>query len=280
MTPRHARLPRRGPRQAEGVVGDLRRLDLKGPMSQARERLLASEIPRLIQEIRLKVGRRRRPGRAGRLWTARLMRTSAMTEGVPFVIPMRERRPRRPKLIILVDVSWSVVRVSSFFLQIAAAFVLSPRARSRVSLYLFVDSCVDASRAFPLFKEDGLTRLSELLETLPSLNPKAASDYGRAFHQAAHSRHAAHAALRSGGRDTVLVVLGDARNNFGDPQAWAFADLAARCRKVIWLVPEPASQWDTGDSILSEYLPSCDLVCEAGDLEGIAAGVAAMVRSL
>ena len=208
------------------------------------------------------------------------MRQSALTEGVPFVIPMRERRPRRPRLIVLADVSWSVLRASSFFLQLASAFVLSPGSRSRVSVFLFVDGCVEATRMFSEMKGSETPALSGLIDKLPSLNPDAASDYGRAFHQAAHSRQASHAALRSGGRDTVLVVLGDARNNFGDPQAWAFEDLAARCRKVIWLVPEPPSLWDTGDSVLSEYLPSCDVVCEAGDLEGIAAGVAAMVRSL
>lgn len=279
MTAQRARIPRREPSHPGTRVAEPRRLDLKGPLSSAREKLLAREIPRLIQEIRLKVGRRRRPGRHGRLWTARLMRTSAMTEGVPFVIPMRERRPRRPRLIVLADVSWSVVRASSFFLQMASAFVLSPHSRCRVSVYLFVDSCVEATGRFKRMKGDEIMPLAELIETLPLLNPKAPSDYGRAFHQAAHSRQASHAALRSGGRDTVLVVLGDARNNFGDPQAWAFEDLASRCRRVIWLVPEPVSLWDTGDSVLAEYLPSCDVVCEAGDLEGIAAGVAAMVRS-
>ena len=82
------------------------------------------------------------------------------------------------------------------------------------------------------------------------------------------------------GRDSVMVVLGDARGNWTDPQGWAFEQLAQACRRVIWLVPEPAVRWDTGDSALSEYLPWCDVVCEASDLDGLGRGVAEIIRSL
>src|SRR5262249_45125990 len=112
---------------------------------------------------------------------------------------------------------------------------------------------------------------------IEGLDPRAASDYGRAFYQAAHARRGT---LRSAGRDTVLVVLGDARGNYQDPQAWAFETLAERCRRVIWLNPEPASRWGTGDSALDEYLPSCDVLCEAGDLDGIARGIDEILRAL
>ena len=124
--------------------------------------------------------------------------------------------------------------------------------------------------------------LSRLIESLPGLNLKAPSDYGNAFYQAARSGEGARRAGPIGrpGRDAVLVVLGDARSNFGDPQGWAFEDLASRCRRVIWLNPEPTSLWNTGDSVLGQYAGSCDLLCEARDLDGIARGVAEIVRSL
>ena len=59
-----------------------------------------------------------------------------------------------------------------------------------------------------------------------------------------------------------------------------FADLAARCGGVLWLVPEPASRWGTGDSALPLYLPSIDVLVEATDLAGLAAGVAELRRRL
>jgi hypothetical protein len=275
--------PRRAPAPPSALPKtDPRHLDLKYPLTCEQEALVAREIPRLIQEIRLRSGRRRRRGRAGRLWTARLMRSSVTTGGVPFVIPYRERRPRRPRLIVLADVSWSVMRASSLFLQLASAFVMRPRSRCRASIYLFVDRCVEATEALARWRGPDEIAFSGLLESLPGLDAKAPSDYGRAFYQAAHSREGMRLAgpLRHGGRDAILVVLGDARGNFSEPQAWAFEDLATKCRRVIWLNPERASLWDTGDSVLSEYLPYCDLVCEARDLAGIARGVAEIVRAL
>jgi hypothetical protein len=140
-----------------------------------------------------------------------------------------------------------------------------------------VDRCVEATGALRRWEGPERAPFERLLERLPELDPRAASDYGRAFYQAGSSRGGA---ARSAGRDTLLVVLGDARNNFRDPQAWAFEELAARCRRVIWLNPEPASRWSTGDSALHDYLPYCDVICEATDLQGLSRGIAEIVRSL
>jgi len=76
------------------------------------------------------------------------------------------------------------------------------------------------------------------------------------------------------------VVLGDARSNRRDPLVWAFEDLASRCRSVIWMNAEAHHRWDTGDSVLASYMPACDVVCEARDLDGLARGVREIMRSL
>ena len=263
---------------------DIRRAELAERLPPAEERellaSLAAEIPRLIKEIRLKAGRRLKRSRRGRLWSARLMRANLGTEGIPFVIPYRRRRPSRPRVAVMADVSWSVQKASALFLAIAREFLRKSR---KTSVHLFVDRCVDATEAISTWEAGDLESFHALLDSLPDLDPNAPSDYGRAFYQASRgegSGRGATARLRIGRRDTVLVVLGDARSNFRDPQGWAFADLAASCRRVIWLNPEPASLWNTGDSVLSEYLPSCHLLCEARDLDGIARGVLEMVRSL
>ena len=239
------------------------------------EEALAREVPRLIQEIRLRAGRRSLRARRGRFWVARILRENVQTGGVPFVIPFRTRRPRRPDVLVLADVSWSVLRASATFLLLAQSFL---RVGRRTSVHLFVDRCVEATRPLARWRADlGPASMARLLASVPGLDLGAPSDYGRAFYQAAHSRHAP---VRARRRDTILVVLGDARGNYRDPQAWAFEDLAARCRRVIWLNPEPAERWDTGDSVLAEYLPSCDVVCEARDLAGLARGVSELVKAL
>ena len=114
----------------------------------------------------------------------------------------------------------------------------------------------------------------DAIHSLPGLDPGAASDYGRAFYALASG------ALRTLARDSVLVVLGDARSNVFDPLPWAFEEIAARARRVIWLAPEPRQRWGTGDSALLRYLPCCDIAVETRDLEGLAHGVRELAASL
>jgi uncharacterized protein with von Willebrand factor type A (vWA) domain len=106
------------------------------------------------------------------------------------------------------------------------------------------------------------------------MNPDAPSDYGRALDRLLRSPR------RPAGRDTVLVVLGDGRNNRLDPMGWTLEELAARCAATLWLVPEPLAEWGTGDSALADYLPHVDLAVEARDLVGLGRGVAELLRRL
>jgi len=302
--------PRQGgaPRSVEP-----RRRDLTQPFTTEEEAALAREIPKLVEEIRLRRGRRHREGPRGRLWVKKMIRESLAHGGVPFTLPMRERRPRSPRVVLLVDVSHSVARAAGLFILICAGF--TERLR-RTEIFFFVDRVVDATgpvRAWATGRKArawshhpgppqarrpgraphrraralrgaspglgvsprrGAAGFADLLAALPGLNLAAPSDYGRVFFQARRLLD------RSGSRDTVLVVLGDARTNYRDPLAWAFEETASRCRRVIWLDPEPRRLWDTADSVLSAYLPACDVLCEARDLAGLARGVREILRGL
>jgi uncharacterized protein with von Willebrand factor type A (vWA) domain len=264
------------------------------------EASLAREVAEIVRQIRLRRGRRFAEGRRGRLWIKRLIRRSLAHGGVPFTLPMKEARPRTPRVVLLVDVSWSVARAAGLFLLVCAG--LADRLR-RVEVFFFVDRVVEATelvrswaarRAAPpvrggalpaaapsrrrragagIAPRPGAPPFASLIEGIPDLDPSAASDYGRAFY------HARGILPRSGGRDTVLVVLGDARSNYRDPLPWAFEEAAGRCRRVIWLNPEPRALWDTADSVMSAYMEACDVICEARDLEGIARGVREILRA-
>ena len=145
--------------------------------------------------------------------------------------------------------------------------------RRRGRVLLFVDRPVDATAAVARWaKHPGIPSFASLLKGLPGLNPQAASDYGRALHALLAG------SLRPRGRDTVLVVLGDARTNRYDPLPFAMEELRRGCAAVLWLVPEPESRWGTADSALPEYLPHVDVVVPATDLEGLAEGLRAVLR--
>lgn len=292
------------PSPSGGEAGaDPRKLPLFLRLSAAEEERLAREIPALVRQIRLRRGRRYRGGSRGRLWLKRTLRESLAHGGVPFTLPMQEHRPRQPRIVILVDVSRSVARAAGLFLLLCHG--LSERIR-KSTIYFFVDRMIEgtdhvhgwvsgrpaprkepaaihlrggrreepASGIRPFLRGRGERAFAELLESLPGLNPAAPSDYGRAFF------HARVPISRATGRDTVLVILGDARNNRADPLAWTFEEIAGRCRRVIWLNPEPRDQWEAGDAVMSAYLPYCDVACEVTDLDALAAGVREILRSL
>jgi uncharacterized protein len=283
--------------------------DLNRHFTEEEEWEAVREIPLIIQQIRLRRGRRLMKGQRGRLWVKKMIRESLAHGGVPFSLPMRERRPRAPRVVLMVDVSHSVARAAGLFLLICAG--LSERLR-RTETIFFVDRALEATalvkgwavssksgadpgiprRAAPptrigrrrrtgrgdpgagIRARRGGSSFTDLLTRIEGLNLTAPSDYGRAFFQA--KPLLAHA----GGRDTVFVVLGDARSNAQDPLVWAFEDLAASCRKVIWLNPEPMRLWNTGDSVMEAYQPFCDVVCETRDLAGLARGVREITRCL
>jgi uncharacterized protein with von Willebrand factor type A (vWA) domain len=276
---------RRGP---AGPISPLHR-DLTRPMATEQERALAAIVPRLLDTIRLRISRRARRARRGRVWTRRIFRENLSREGVPFVLPRRRPKTRRSRIVLLVDVSFSAARSTGYFLWMASSFLqLGRHAR----VLAFVDRPVEITRELgawirgraPTAEAKGGRRhpgrgirpsrsgFDELLFSIPGLNLLAPSDYGRTFDSLRRSR------LRPAGRDTVLVVLGDARTNRLDPLPWALEEIARRCRYVLWLVPEARERWGTGDSELAGYLPFVDTVVEARDLSGIARGLEELLR--
>lgn len=281
-----------GRAEREGAGPPVERRDLRDPWTAAEEREVADRLQRIVESIRLRTSRRRRRAVSGRLYLRRAFRDNLVHGGVPFVLPQRRALPRRSRIVLWIDVSWSTARAAGLFLSLAGAFV--GRARD-TRVLLFVDRFVDATRAVERWLRGpmppagaavagrgparpgaavvrGDVSFVRLVDSVGDLHAGAPSDYGRAFHSLLRST------ARPAGRGTALVVLGDGRSNRLDPQSWAFEEIAAGCGTVIWVVPEPVDRWGTGDSALFEYLPAVDVAVEARDFAGLARGVEEIVR--
>lgn len=279
----------RGPTPQQGA-NPLRK-DLRAAMSVEEERALAALVPKILETLRRARSRRFRRAASGRLWPRRIFRENVAHGGVPFVLPLRRLRDRPDRVVLLVDVSWSVARAAGLFLWMAGSILASNR---RTKVVVFVDRPVDATAALrgwlgqrgetpePSARSgrrrpgEGIVRFGRSfagwLDALRGLDLAAPSDYGRALHALLGSH------LRPSGRDTTLVVLGDARSNRFEPLPWTLEEIGRRCRSVVWLVPERRRLWGTGDSAIAAYLPHVDVAVEAADLEGLARGVAELVR--
>ncbi|MFN2608942.1 MAG: VWA domain-containing protein [Acidimicrobiales bacterium] len=227
-------------------------------MHASREELAAlrRSLQPLARRLGVRLARRRRHRRRGALDFRATARHSLSYGGVPAEPRFRHRRPVKPELVVVADVSGSVAAFARFTLQLV--YALSAQF-TRVRSFVFVDGVDEVTSL--------LAGADDLDEAVRRVNAEADvvwaeghSDYGQAL---------AAFAGRWGGEltpRTTVVVLGDARSNYHDPAPAAVAEIARRSRHLWWLNPEPRSYWDTGDSVMAAYAPSCDGVFECRNL--------------
>lgn len=210
----------------------------------------------LSARLQGRLARRERERRRGRLDLRRTLREAARSGGVPLRLRRRGRRPARPDLVALCDLSGSVAAVSELLLGLV---VPASGYFRHVALFGYVD------RLHAVSLEDGHLAADGALDLW------ARSDFGRVL---ADLWPAQEALLGPG---TLLLVLGDARNNRLPLRADLLRAARERVQRLVWLNPEPRARWSTGDSVQHLYAPLCDAVLECTDLDALAAAVRRLV---
>jgi uncharacterized protein with von Willebrand factor type A (vWA) domain len=177
------------------------------------------------------------------------MRASLETGGVPVVLKYRPRRPRRPELFVLCDVSTSVTSASVFFLSVLHALHDTFR---KMRSFVFVERVSEVTDVFE--RERSFKAVSRAISSDAGVaDVSGYTDYGRVWHEfLAKVEDELHP------RATV-IVLGDARTNGRDPRADAFAQIAERAGRTFWLNPEPQLYWNYGDSVQQVYAQFCEV---------------------
>jgi uncharacterized protein with von Willebrand factor type A (vWA) domain len=77
---------------------------------------------------------------------------------------------------------------------------------------------------------------------------------------------------------TTMLILGDARNNYHAPNDWVLEEISSRARSLMWLNPEPAEQWNTGDSLMHQYGAHCDHVFECRNLRQLRGAIGKIIE--
>lgn len=215
---------------------------------------VTAEVQRLGRTLRDRLERQRRRARRGRLDARATVRTSLRSGGVPFRVLMRRRRRERPKLVVLCDVSDSVRAAARFLLVLVYAM---QEAFAKTRSFVFVRDLGESTALFDALPAEEAVRRAFTGEVV---SVAANSDYGRVLGQLTGRW------LEAIDRRTTVVVLGDARSNYLDPNLEALALVARRAARVVWLNPEPRASWGFGDSEMLRYLRWCALAAPVRSL--------------
>jgi uncharacterized protein with von Willebrand factor type A (vWA) domain len=204
---------------------------------------MGREIQPLARRLASRLAIDQRRGKRGQLDFRRTIRASLSSGGVPVTTHYRPRRPLKSELVVLCDVSESVTSFAHFTLLLVYAL---REQFTKVRAFAFVDELDEVTRFFVPGGDvvDAVTRLANEADVTWLLGR---TDYGRAFELFAQRFPDAV------GPRTSLLVLGDARSNYGELALPVVRELAERAKHAYWLNPERRSIWDTGDSRASEY---------------------------
>jgi len=209
----------------------------------------------LIRRFRIRLGRRLRLARTGRIDFRRTIRAALQRGGALIDLNFRARRPRHVDLVILADISGSVRYAAQLMLELMAG---ARGCFRRVSSFVYVDHLAEADF------EDG-----HLVMT-PALDLYARSDFGRVLGELWERR----TGLLT--RAAIVVIMGDGRNNRLPARADLVREIVRACRAVVWLNPEDPARWGTGDSAIKQYAREVNALVASRNLRELQVALAAI----
>jgi uncharacterized protein with von Willebrand factor type A (vWA) domain len=231
----------------------LREFDRALPTNPAQD---LSQVHRVVAQLKKRLASHGREHRGRRRsWQVdvrRTMRASLQTGGVPLQLKYRPKRPRRPELYVLCDVSTSVTSASVFFLSVLHA--LHDQFR-KLRSFVFVERISEVTSVFE--RERSFEAVSRKIATDAGVaDVSGYTDYGRVWVEFLDK------VVDDLDPRSTVIVLGDARTNGREPHAPVFGHVAERAGHTFWINPEPRLYWNYGDSVMSAYEPFCDGVFE------------------
>ncbi|QGZ53237.1 VWA domain-containing protein [Streptomyces sp. QHH-9511] len=204
----------------------------------------------LARKLATRLAARRRRAARGRIDLRRTLRGSLSTGGVPMRPVLRRRRPGRPELVLLCDVSGSVAGFANFTMLLVQAL---HDQFSRVRVFAFVNRTDEVTDLIARGSSDPAGLGARILAEAELTGWHGQSDYGSALGEFVE-RYA-----DAVGPRTAVFILGDARTNMTDPNLPAVRLIRDRARRVHWLNPEQPSLWSTGDSAALAYAELVDM---------------------
>ena len=205
-------------------------------------------IESLVRKLKDTVSRRFAVRKRGVLDVKKTLRRAASYQGIPLEIFYRSRPPRRAKIVALCDVSGSVWSAARFMLNMLYSL---QECFTQVRSFIFVAGLEEVSKVFEDYE---INQAIEKILKEADIDYNAATDYGLTFRQFKQD----HMDILN--KKTTLIIIGDGRSNYSNPEERILDEMRERCRRVVWLNPETEQFWNTGDSEMRTYQAYCDEV--------------------
>ncbi len=241
-------------------------------LSQARLTNIERRDYKRVQEMVRKMAkrliaihsRRRKVYDRGQLDIRKTMAKNHAYDGVPFDIRWKSVKIDRPKVVAICDVSGSVAKVAHFMLMFLYSLnEVMPKVRS----FAFSGRLGEVS---DLFKDSDVeTAMSKTLSEWG----QGSTDYGRSLLDFAEL------AMNDIDSRTTVIILGDARSNYGDPGTEIMKKIYERAKWVMWLNPEEKNTWNYADSVMRKFQPYCHQVQVCNSLTHLERIVSSVLRS-
>ncbi len=231
------------------------------------EHIYLHKVHELIQKMAKKLASRhshkRRRLKRGQLNMAKTLRKGIPNDGVMFNTFWRQVKKEKPQILAVCDVSGSVAAYSKFLLLFLYSLQdILPKVRS----FAFSSHLGEVSAYFDDYPVEKAIEL---------VNWKygGATDYGNSLMDFSKL------ALDDINSNTTVIILGDARNNNGDPKLDILKSIFQRARQVIWLNPESRRAWGSGDSEMLRYQSACHFSAECNNLKQLERIVDQLLKS-
>ena len=208
-------------------------------------------IKKMVKRLNSLHSRRRNTSKRGVLDLKKTLRENVAYQGLIFSPQWKTKKINRPDLMVLCDVSRSVQTVARFMLLFL--YGLNEEV-AKIRSFIFCSNLVEVSHIFEEYPvEEALVRLQRGVGLGIFLGR---TDYGQSLLDFKEKW------LDVVNNKTTVLILGDARNNYGNPQTDILKLIHERNKKLMWLNPESPSFWGIGDSEMKRYLPYCSFARE------------------
>ncbi len=242
----------------------LRKVKLSN-VEQRNFRLIQDVVFRMAKRLASLHSRRRKIFKRGALNVPRTLRHNMAYDGAIFDLHWKSVKIDRPKVFAICDVSGSVANYARFMLMFLYSLEeVMPKVRS----FAFSSDLAEVTELFERNKiEDAIAK------TLRDYSG-GSTDYGQAFVDFKKN------CLDDVDNRTTIIILGDARNNYGDPRAELLKEMYDRCKRLIWLNPESRNSWTVGDAEMRRYSAYCHQVEECNSLMHLERIVGNLLRTV